>query len=214
MKYKLVIFDFDGTIADTSEGIMDSHRFALSQMGREEPTDEELHSLIGGNLLNIYISHFGFSEPDAREAVRIYRERYARVGIHKAQLYPGFKDVLVGLKKAGASIGIATLKAEVFANQMIKELGISEYFDCVCGMDSQDGLTKAGLVKKCVELSGNEIGDSVLVGDTEGDRKGAYGAGTDFVGVSYGFGYSDSIDYGFICCSTCKDLTKTLLCEE
>ena len=214
MRYKLVIFDFDGTIADTSEGIMDSHRFALSQMGREIPTDEELHRLIGGNLLNIYIRHFGFSKPDAREAIRIYRERYAEVGIHKAQLYPGFKDVLEELKKAGVCIGIATLKAEVFANQMIEELNILEYFDCVCGMDSQDGLTKAELVKKCAELSGNRINECVLIGDTEGDRKGACEAGADFVGVSYGFGYSNSDNYDFICCSNCEELKKTLLCEN
>ncbi len=213
MRYKLVIFDFDGTIADTSEGIMDSHRFTLAQMGRDIPCDEELYSLIGGNLLNIYINHFGFSEPDAREAVRIYRQRYAEIGIHKASLYPGFKELLIFLKSKGMKIGIATLKAEVFAKQMVEELGIAEFFDCICGMDSQDGLTKAGLVRKCASESRCALRDAVLVGDTNGDLKGAKEAGTAFVGVSYGFGFNDNTRYEFTYCASCGELQENLLRE-
>lgn len=211
MRYKLVILDFDGTIADTSEGIIDSHRFAIAQMGRETPCDEELYSLIGGNLLNIYMNHFGFPEPDAREAVRIYRQRYAEFGIHKASLYPGFRELLVALKSEGVETGIATLKAEVFAKKMVRELGVADYFDYICGMDSQDGLTKSGLVKKCVEESQCALCDAVLVGDTNGDMQGAQEAGTAFVGVSYGFGFEDGKRYEFPCCSSCGELQEYLL---
>lgn len=210
MRYKLVIFDFDGTIADTSEGIIDSHRFALTRMGREALSAEELYSLIGGNLLNIYINHFGFSEFDARDAVKIYRRRYAEIGIHKARLYPGFKEVLVSLKRKGLKVGIATLKAENFARQMVKELNIAEFFDCICGMDLHDGLSKAELVKKCIAESGCTVSDAVLVGDTDGDMKGAQGAGTMFVGVSYGFGFKGGTQYDFPCCENCGELQKYL----
>jgi phosphoglycolate phosphatase len=213
MRYKLVIFDFDGTIADTSEGIMDSHRFALVHMGRKVPCDEELYSLIGGNLLNIYIDHFGFSDSDAREAVKIYRQRYAEIGIHKASLYHGFKELLICLKLEGMKVGIATLKAEVFAKKMVEELGIAELFDCICGMDSQDGLSKSGLVNKCVSECQCTVDDTVLVGDTIGDLNGAQEAGTSFIGVSYGFGFKKNIDYDFICCASSLELQKKLLRE-
>ena len=83
---KLIIFDFDGTIADTSEGILDAHRFVLNTMGREVPSEEELRGVIGANLLTTYIEKFGFSDLDARVAVRVYRERYAEVRFHKAIL--------------------------------------------------------------------------------------------------------------------------------
>ena len=71
MKYKLVIFDFDGTIADTSPGIVDAHRFALSYMRKNVPSDSELRAVIGGHLLDTYIHRFGFSEMQARDAVRV-----------------------------------------------------------------------------------------------------------------------------------------------
>ena len=116
---KLIIFDFDGTIADTSEGILDAHRFVLNTMGREVPSEEELRGVIGANLLTTYIEKFGFSDLDARVAVRVYRERYAEVGIHKAILYPGFVDVIKNLKNKGYKIGVATLKVEDFAKSML-----------------------------------------------------------------------------------------------
>ena len=77
MKYKLIIFDFDGTIADTSLGIIDSHKYTLAAMGKSIPQDEMLRKVIGGNLLKTYIETFGFQEDDARKAVGIYRKRYA-----------------------------------------------------------------------------------------------------------------------------------------
>ena len=195
---KLVIFDFDGTIADTSPGILDSHKYALKAMGRTVPPEAELRKVIGGNLLKIYIEKFGFEEEQAREAVRIYRERYAEVGIHIATLYPGFKEMLEELKQAGYKIGIATLKAESFAKIMVQEMGIAEYFDEICGMDPNDGLDKAGLILKCCDLCSCDKKDAILVGDSNNDLLGSQQAGVNFVGVTYGFGFKPNEDYEFI----------------
>ena len=208
---KLVIFDFDGTIADTSGGILDSHRFALSAMGREIPTAEELRSVIGGNLLNTYIERFGFAEPDAREAVRIYRERYAEVGIHKAVLYPGFADMVKELKNKGYKVGVATLKAENFAKTMLDEIGIADYFDEVCGMDQNDGLDKAGLILKCCDLCGCGKNEATLVGDSNNDFIGAKQAGVDFIGVTYGFGFNSGKKYEFKTVNSCAELLELLI---
>lgn len=194
---KLIIFDFDGTIADTSAGILDSHQYALKAMGRNVPSEAELRTVIGGNLLKIYIEKFGFEEKEARKAVQIYRERYAEVGIHKATLYPGFKEMLVMLKKKGLKIGIATLKAESFVKLMVQEMGIAESFDEICGMDPDDGLDKAGLVLKCCELCGCDKKDAVLVGDSNNDWIGSQQAGVNFIGVTYGFGFTANIEYDF-----------------
>lgn len=86
MKYKLVIFDFVGTIADTSEDILDSYRYTLVAMKREIPSEKVLCEVIGGALLGIYKKQFGFTENQARKAVNIYREKYAEIGIHKGCL--------------------------------------------------------------------------------------------------------------------------------
>lgn len=195
---KLVIFDFDGTIADTSPGILDSHRFALNAMGRKIPSEDELRKVIGGNLLKVYINTFGFSEAGAREAVRVYRERYAEVGVHKATLYSGFEDTLKLLKERGYKIGIATLKAESFAKTMVQEMKIAEYFDAICGMDPNDGLDKAELILKCCNLCNCEKEYAVLIGDSDNDWLGSKQAKVKFIGATYGFGFKPDYEYEFV----------------
>lgn len=210
MKYKLVIFDFDGTIADTSPGILDSHRFALSYMKKNIPSDSELRAVIGGHLLDTYIDRFGFTELKAREAVRVYRERYSEVGIHKAELYPEFEEMVKKLYEKGYLIGVATLKAEKFAEIMLKEMGIRKWFNTVCGMDEHDDLDKAGLIKKCCSLCGVNESDAILVGDSNNDLVGAQETGVDFIGVTYGFGFQKDQKYGFCTVDSVVDILRYL----
>lgn len=207
---KLVIFDFDGTIADTSLGILDSHIFALSAMGRAVPSEEELRKVIGGNLLKVYINTFKFLEADAREAVRVYRERYSQVGIHMATLYFGFKELLEDLKNKGYKIGIATLKAESFAKILVQEMHIAGYFDAICGMDPNDGLDKAGLILKCCDLCGCEKENAVLIGDSNNDWIGSKQAEVSFIGVTYGFGFKPGNEYEFITIDKPMELMEIL----
>lgn len=195
--YKLILFDFDGTIADTSEGILDSHRYALKAMEHDIPAEEELRKLIGGNLLKIYTEAFGFSEEKACGAIKIYRKRYAEIGIHKACLYPGFNDLLIKLKEKGLFIGVATLKAEVFAKQMLFEMGIADYFDIICGMDRDDTLDKAAIIQKCMNRCYCDVDETLFVGDSENDVIGACKAGVRFIGVTYGFGFVQNKKYDF-----------------
>lgn len=208
---QLVVFDFDGTIADTSEGIIDAHKYTLGVAGKEIPNDKILHGVIGGNLLKTYMTTFGFSEDDAREALRIYRKRYAEIGIHKAKVYPGFEELLGLLKSKGYKIGVATLKAEIFAKQMLQEMGIDQYFDEVCGMDLNDGLDKASLISKCAQLCGIELPSVVLIGDSENDLIGAEKAGVHFIGVTYGFGFKPEIKYEFESVDSARELISELI---
>lgn len=194
---KLVIFDFDGTIADTSEGIIDAHRFTLKAMERKCPSDYELRKVIGRNLFQTYMDTFGFDETEAKKAVKIYRNRYAGVGIHKATVYQGCEDLLMYLKGSGISIGVATLKAEIFTEVMLEELNIADFFDEICGMDPSDSEDKTSLILKCIEKNGCIKDRAVLVGDSINDLTGAKEAGIRFVGVTYGFGFVPNILYEF-----------------
>lgn len=209
---KLVLFDFDGTIADTSEGILDSHIFTLGQMGKKIPSDNQLRKLIGGNLLQIYTKFFEFAEDEAREAIRIYRKRYAEFGICKAVLYPGFDVLLKELKEKGMDIGVATLKSELFAKKMLFNLGISQYFDVICGMDQNDSLDKAKLITRCVTSLHYQKDETIFVGDTDNDFYGAKEAGVNFVAVSYGFGYKAEEHYDdFVMKKNTKELLRYLV---
>lgn len=201
---QLVVFDMDGTLADTSPGILNSHRYAHKVMGRPEPSDEELDGVIGGPLLQNYKMRFGFSEKDARKAVAAYRGYYAQNGIHEAQLYPGMRKTLEILKVRGAKLGVATLKAERFVKVMLQEMGVEDLFDMICGMDEQDTRTKAELVMMCMKAVGISAEQTVLVGDSIHDLNGAKESGVAFLGVTYGFGFkpNQTNEIGFpICCA-------------
>lgn len=189
-KIKLFIFDLDGTLADTSPGIYECHRFTNLKMRGKAPSDEQLRGIIGGPLLNSYINRFGYSEQEARQAVAIYREHYATEGIKGAVLYPGICDTLSGLKKQGYLTAVATLKGEKLAKDILARLDIDKYFDIICGMDDRDSLTKTDLVRKCLNELNCLPEQAVLVGDSEYDAKGADMAQVGFIGCTYGFGFA------------------------
>lgn len=190
--YKLVLFDFDGTLADTSEGIINSHKFAYQSMGKSVPSDSVLYSVIGGPLLETYITRFGFDDDSARESVAHYRDFYARQGICQARLYDGVKDFLESLRSNNILAGIATLKAERFAKIMAKNLGIYDFFTVIHGIDGDDKSSKAQIIERCMKDVGVSPSDTLMIGDSIHDYNGAAAAGTDFAGVSYGFGFHEA----------------------
>ena len=191
MKYKLAVFDMDGTLADTSEGILNCHRYAHKMMDRPEPTDEELDGVIGGPLLDSYRTRFGFSEEDAKQAVKIYRERYAEQGIYEAKLYDGMQETLQQLKANGMKLAVATLKAERFAKIMLVNMGVAELFDVIYGVDDNDKRTKAELIQMCMDTLQIDKSETVMIGDSSHDLNGAKECNVDFIGVTYGFGFKN-----------------------
>lgn len=210
-KYHLIVFDMDGTLADTSPGILDSHRFAHRAMGRPVPDEAALRSVIGGPLLRTYQERFGFSEPEAKAAVAHYRDYYRRQGLLQAALYPGIPQLLHGLLARGMQLGVATLKAEVFAVDMLRRMGVYDCFAAVCGMDENDTRTKAELIRRCMTLTGSIPAETLLVGDSIHDWEGARTAGVGFIGVTYGFGFSPSEPCaGLTLCSQPQELLRLI----
>lgn len=198
--YKLIIFDLDGTLADTSIGILNCHRYANSEMGRPV-TDAMLEGVIGGPLLRTYKEHFGYSDDDAQRAVSIYRKRYADIGFKEALLYEGMKEMLSSLKSRGYKLAVATLKAERFAIPMLEMLGISEYFDIIHGVDDNDTRTKSSLIDMCISELKETKETALLVGDSYHDALGANQSGVAFVAALYGFGFktkSDLCEYPYV----------------
>ncbi|QAT41923.1 HAD hydrolase-like protein [Aminipila luticellarii] len=189
---RLAVFDMDGTLADTSPGILNSHRFAHAMMGRKEPTADDLNGVIGGPLLGTYQSQFRFPEKEARRAVEFYRHHYAEKGIYEAELYPGIKELLIKLKQDGLFLGVATLKSENFAKLMLQNMEIYSYFDIVCGMDEADTRTKSGLIRTCMDTMEVSVNETVLIGDSIHDLNGSEECGVSFIGVTYGFGFTGS----------------------
>lgn len=190
MKYKLLIFDLDGTIADTSPGIINSHKHANVSMGRQVPDKSVLMSVIGGPLLDTYRTKFKYSDNEAVEAVRIYREYYKEHGINEATLYDGMSAALEELKARGYLLAVATLKAEKFAIPMLQSLGIAKHFDLIHGVDENDTRNKASLIELCMSELSISREKSILIGDSAHDANGAASAHIDFLAALYGFGFN------------------------
>lgn len=193
--FKLVVFDMDGTVADTSPGILNSHRHAHRVMGWPVPSDETLAGVIGGPLLQTYIERFGFPPEDARTAVAAYRKYYSEFGIQQAILYPGMAETLRVLSQNGFYVAMATLKAESFAKRMLENMDVADCFAAVYGMDEGDTRTKAQLIGMCMDAVGAGREETLMVGDSIHDQQGADACNICFLGVKYGFGFKPGIHY-------------------
>ncbi len=189
--YRCVLFDLDGTLANTYKGICSSYQYAFRKMGLSFPSNTFVKEAIGAPLLSVFRERFSLTEEEALEAVAFYREYYASKGKYEATVYEGMKETLTKLKEKGLLTGVATLKRHEFAEEMLEALGLSQYFDIVCGIDDRDRLSKADLLKKCTDYLKVGADQAILVGDSFYDFEGARKANMDFMAVTYGFGYSE-----------------------
>ena len=193
---KAVLFDFDGTLADSSPGIFHTALYTVRKLGIErEYTDEELRRFIGPPLRMCFSVAFGLDEALLDPAVAIYREEYRRKGMHMMSLYPGMAELLAELKAKGIKLAVATFKGEVLVKQCLDNLGILSLFDTVRGSNEVETRTKSDIIKLAIADLGILPEEAVMVGDTETDRGGALDAGTGFIGVGYGFGFRKGEGY-------------------
>lgn len=187
--YKCVVFDMDGTLVDSYPGILHAYQHTFDKMDLPFPGEAFVKKAVGAPLRWVFSGLCGMDTQQLDRAVTLYRDYYARKGRHEAAVYPGISAVLENLRRAGCFVGVATLKNETFALDMLKELGLLSGVDAVCGMDAHDRMTKADLVLRCMSLAGADRENTVLVGDSEFDAVGAREAGVAFLAVTYGFGF-------------------------
>ncbi len=190
-KYDYVLFDFDGTVVDTGEGIIKSLQYSFEQMGREVPDMSELKRFIGPPVHYSYTHYYGVSEHEVEEYIRKYRERYKINGIYECRLYEGVKELLCCLRQKGIKVGIASSKPEHLIFDVADYLGITDCFNAVSGVrsDNSKHSTKAGVILEAMRLLGAEDKSRVLmVGDRQYDIDGAKDAGVDCCAVLWGYG--------------------------
>ena len=187
-KYKVILFDLDGTIADSGEGITRTAAYTLERFGIHR-TPEELIPFIGPPLIQSFIEMYGFSQEDALRAVDIFRERYAETGRYENRVYDGILPLLTRLRAAGYRIGVATTKLESVAVDVVAQFGLTEYFDTVTGALDVVRNTKVQVIEEALARLGNPARETVLmIGDRLYDMIGAREAGVDAMGALYGYG--------------------------
>mgnify|MGYP000780185266 CR=1 FL=1 len=190
MKFKSVIFDFDGTICKTGEGIIKSAKYALEAFGYDVPEDDsELEFFIGPPLLVTFQERFGADPQTALELVKKYRERYTNQGVYESELYEDIRGLLEALKNDGIKIGIASSKPQKYIETLLEKFGVIKYFDAICGVSfTADCETKASIITRCLAELNTPPDSAIMVGDKNYDIAGAKANNLLSVGVLWGYG--------------------------
>ena len=185
--YQYILFDFDGTVFDTVEGITKSVKYAANKIGLDAPL-EELRRFAGPPLTDMFMEHFGISQEAAEQAVTDFRERYLPIGLYESRAFPGVKELLIELRAAGRRLGLATSKPQELAEELLSREGMLELFDVISGSGGEGGGgTKQQVLTRAMELLGAGADDAVLVGDTKYDVEGARLCSVPCIGVAYGY---------------------------
>lgn len=187
---KAVLFDLDGTLSNSKEGITKCVQYALKHFGIEEPDRDKLEIFIGPPLVDSFMNFYGMSLEDAKIATAKYRERYTPIGIHEASMYPGTRECIEELKKQGYIIGMASSKPEEYCRIILEDFGILDLFDDVVGatMDGRIDSKEEVLMEVFRRWSHYGKDEMCLVGDSIYDVEGANLVGIPCIAVSYGFG--------------------------
>lgn len=195
--YKAIMFDLDGTLTESGEGITKSVQYALEKIGKPEPDLEKLRVFVGPPLLEQFMKYTEVDEETARRAVAFYRERYTVTGIFENDVYPGIRELLEVLRRKGYRLAVASSKPENFVNQVLDYFDLTGYFDVIVGSEMNGSRTrKVQVIEETLKrLRLAEHRDQVLmVGDKEHDVFGAREAGVQCVAVSYGYGTMEELE--------------------
>lgn len=190
---KTILFDLDGTLTDSGEGIINCAILALRHFGLPIPEREAMRVFVGPPLHKTFVE-FGVPENRADEAVEVYRSRYTTVGLFENTPYPGIEDLLKTLKDHGHRLLVATSKPEEMSVRILEKFGLTHYFDCICGatMD-RSRVRKEDVIAYLLSTCGAGE-DVVMVGDTHYDVEGAAAHAIPTIGVAWGYGTVEAME--------------------
>ena len=184
---KTILFDLDGTLTDSGEGIINCAIYALERFNLPIPSREELRVFVGPPLTDTF-PKFGVAQDDVLDAVKFFRERYIPIGMYENEPYPGIRELLEALRAEGHILCVATSKLESMATEILEHFNLKKYFHHICGAtpdhtrDAKEQVI-AYLLSQC---------DSeypwVMVGDTSYDVIGAKAHNIPTIGVAWGYG--------------------------
>jgi len=192
----LCLFDLDGTLIDSKQGIINSATYALKAAGviSSNYTGSQ-ESLIGPPIREVFRLIHPFTDTELEEVVRKYREYYANQGMFENTVYPGIMELLEKLKSKGIIMAIATSKARVYALRIADKYGFTKYFDVIMGAELDGSRErKSDVISAALNELGGGFQKIIMIGDREHDIIGAQETGIDSIGVTWGYGSLQEFD--------------------
>ena len=195
-----LLFDFDGTLFDTVEGITKSVQYAVNKHGLN-PDLESLRCFAGPPLVDMFMEHFGFDRDAAVQAVADFRERYKPIGLYECRVFPGIRELLIKLRQAGYRTGVATSKPQVLAEELLEREDMLPLFDVLVGSSpDKNSDSKADVLRRAMEALGTDAARTVLIGDTKYDAAGAKQCGVPCIGVGWGYAAEGELETAGVVC--------------
>ncbi len=196
MRYKAVIFDFDGTVADTGRGVRNAIKYALKEFNIPVGDEKKLDYFIGPPLYEGFSHVYGVDEKTSEKLVDTYRIYYAKQGVFECDPYPGILELLNDLKSAGVKLAVASSKPKHFLDVVVSYIGADKYFDFIVGPElTNHEANKTQLIISACEKLGVDPDKSVaMIGDRFYDIEGANGAGVTSIGVEFGYGEKSELE--------------------
>lgn len=216
MRWDTVLFDLDGTVTDSQEGIVNSVSYALKRLGREVPSPDMLTTFVGPPLHESFPALCGMNEEETERAIREFRIYFERYGWAENAPYAGMAELLASLCAAGLRLVIATSKPEEFARRVLRHFELAQYFDDICGscLEDKSSADKASVVRTAL-MRADVTGHAVMVGDRRHDIYGAHANGLEAIGVLYGYGSREELSAaGADFLATDLDELKTALLQQ
>ena len=190
-----LLFDLDGTLTDSAEGIINSVKYTAGKLGLAEPDRDTLRKFIGPPLAESFSKLLGLPQDEIKHAISVYREYFSAVGIYENRLYPWTAELLVMLRAAGFKMAVATSKPEVYAGNIIARFQLEKYFDCICGIPlDNEKMTKSEVIAEALKKLGvSDRSEALMIGDRSYDVIGARQNGIACMGVTFGYGTREEL---------------------
>jgi phosphoglycolate phosphatase len=191
--FDTLLFDLDGTLTDSTEGILNCLVYAIERMGFEVP--EDTNKFLGPPIRQSFAEFLGMNGEQVDEAVRIFRERYSDTGLFENRVYDGIPGMLERLKSGGKRLMVATSKPQVYAVRIFERFGLAQYFEIVGGAELDSSRDyKDQVIEYVLAKAGITDRSSVLmIGDRRQDVLGAHKTGLKCMGILWGFGSMEEL---------------------
>lgn len=186
LERRAIVFDFDGTIADTKASIISTATSVLVAWGLPAEELPRMGEIIGPPFPQAFEQVFGLSHADAVEVTRRYRSIYHHLGLTAWPAFPGMVELLVELRSAGRTLAVASSKQASLVRRGLADNGILDLFATVRAKESDSEGTKTNAIMRALDDMGVGPGDAVMVGDRFHDVEAARACDLPCVGVLYG----------------------------
>ena len=188
--YKNILFDLDGTLLDTTEGVIEAVKITINDLGLKMPDNNTLKSFVGPTMQSSFEKYFNQDKQTALINANLFRDNYKKHSLFIAKPYNRVFELLDFLKNHGYKLAVATNKSHQNAMDILEKFKIMSYLDFALGSDLDGKMTKTDIVNICIEKLNANKEETILVGDSNADFIGAKEAGIDFIAVTWGFGFT------------------------